>query len=312
MILFNTDMRGFGASIMEVAPESDRIPSENGSQVETGNGGTEPSNNFIVDWLATEEPTEPNVCQSNVLALALNKQAYVDGGTLLDSGELRIDGVSRSALLGFSLQDVPPTFTSAHLEMTVGEDNGYGVLMLGLGSHHDWQAGQSSDNVPDISALINEYAGKWESGNRHALPIDPALLNDETVSILLSMQSEANDTSIVADVDLPAPTLVLNGDSSFCDQYNSNRSAREAAIEAANEASTQAENALTNSEASESGGTLTEAEIEALTEAEADTAEETGSSEATTDAGALTLLSSLFLLFLVLFKHSIVIRKILR
>ena len=108
--------------------------------------------------------------------MALSKQAYVNEGTLTDSGELRVDGVSRTTLLGFSLQDVPPTVASAHLEMTVGEDNGHGILMLGLGSHNDWQSGQSADNVPDVSALINEYTGAWETGNRHALPIDPSLL----------------------------------------------------------------------------------------------------------------------------------------
>ena len=329
IILVNTDMRGFAASIMDIAPESERITSEtqsaNSSEEESGNGeaeenndseaaATETSNNLIVDWLAAEEAPEPNVCQSGVLSVALSKQAYVDGGTLLDAGELRVDGVSRTALLGFSLQDVPPTVASAHLEMTVGEDNGHGTLMLGLGSHNDWQAGQSADNVPDTSALINEYAGAWESGNRHALPIDPSLLNEEAVSILLSMQSEANDMSIVADDDLLAPTLVLHGDSAFCDQYNTNRSAREAA----SESSTESENTTTNSEATE-------------TEAETETAAETGSSEGTTDAsvseasngsgtssgndsgsGALTLLSGVLLLFLVLLKRSNAIRKILR
>lgn len=348
MILFNSDMQGFAASIMDIAPESERIPpesqSENSSEEESGNdeavesgdgeteesgngeteennnseeAATETSNNLIVDWLAAEEAPEPNVCQSGVLSVALSKQANVNGGTLTESGELRVDGVSRITLLGFSLQDVPPTVASAHLEMTVGEDNGHGILMLGLGSHNDWQAGQSADKVPDISALLNEYAGAWESGNRHALPIDPSLLNDETVSILLSMQSGANDMSIVADDDLLAPTLVLNGDSSFCDQYNTNRSAREAA----SESSTESENTTTNSEATETGGTETEAETTA----------ETGSGEGATDAsvseasngsgtssdnssgsGALTLLSGVLLLFLVLLKRSNAIREILR
>ena len=334
MILFNTDMRGFAASIMENAPESERTTSdsesENNSEEESGNGETEENNEseetanetnnkFIVDWLATEEAPEPNVCQSNVLSVALSKQAYVNAGTLTDSGELRVDDVTRTALLGFSLLDVPPTVATAHLEMTIGEDNGHGILMLGLGGHNDWQAGQSADNVPDTSAVINEYAGAWESGNRHALAIEPSLLNDETVSILLSMQSGANDMSIVADDDLLAPTLVLNGDSSFCDQYNSNRSAREAASELAAES----ENTTANSEATDTGGTETEAEAE--------TAAETGSGEGTTDAsvseasngtgtsnsndsgsGALTLLSGVLLLFLVLLKRTNAIRESLR
>ena len=293
MILLNKDMRGFAASIMDNAPESERIASEsqseNSSEEESGDGESEEnndseettnetSNNLSVDWLATEEAPEPNVCQSGVLSVALSKQAYVDGGTLTDSGVLRVDDVSRITLLGFSLQDVPPTVASAHLEMTVGEDNGRGILMLGLGSHNDWQVGQSADNVPDTSVLINEYAGAWESGNRHALPIDPSLLNDETVSILLSMQSGANDMSIVAEDDLIAPTLVLNGDSSFCEQYNANRSAREAA----SESSTESQNTTTNSEESET--VETETETEADTEVEAETTAETESDEETTDA----------------------------
>jgi len=332
MILFNSELQGFAASIMDNASESERIPSEsqseNSSEEESGNGeaeedndstetANESSNNLIVDWLAAEEAPEPGVCQSGVLSVALSKQAYVNGGTLADSSELRVDGVSRTTLLSFSLQDVPPTVASAHLEMTVGEDNGHGILMLGLGSHNDWQAEQSADNVPDISALINEYAGAWASGNRHALPIDPSLLNDESVSILLSMQSGADDMSIVADNDSLAPTLVLNGDSSFCDQYNTNRSAREAA----SESSIESENTTTNSEATETGGTETEAE----------TAVETGSGEGTTDdsvseanngsgtssgngsgSGALTLLPAVLLLFMVLLKRSNAIREILR
>ncbi len=345
MILFNTDMRGFAASIMNTAPESERIPSEgqsennsseNNSEEESENSeteenneseetGSETSNNLIVDWLAAEEAPEPNVCQSGVLSVALSKQAYVDGGTLLDSGELRIDGVSRTTILGFSLQDVPPAVASAHLEMTVGEDNGHGTLMLGLGSHNDWQSGQSSDNVPDTSAVINEYAGAWESGNRHALPIDPSLLNDETLSILLSMQSGANDMSVVADDDLLAPTLVLNGDSSFCDQYYANLSAREAA----SETSIETDNTTTNSEESET--VETETETEADTEVEAETTAETESDEETTDAsvseasnesgtnnnnssdtGALTPFASVLLLFLVLLKRSNVIRESLQ
>ncbi len=359
MILFNADLQGFAASIMDNAPESDRVPSENQSEnsseeesgnneaAESGDGETEQSgngeteenndseaaanesnNNLIVDWLATEEAPEPNVCQSGVLSLALSKQAYVSGGTLSDPGELRVDGVSRTALLGFSLQDVPPTAASAHLEMTVGEDNGHGILMLGLGSHNDWQAGQSADNVPDVSALINEFAGVWESGNRHALPIDPSLLNDETVSILLSMQAGANDMSIVADYDSLAPTLVLNGDNAFCDQYNANRSAREAA----SESSTQTENTTTNSEATETEvGTEADTENEVGTETEAETTAETGSVEETTDAsvseasngsgassdndsgsGALTLFSGVLLFLLVLLKRSNAIRENLR
>ena len=350
MILVNKDMRGFAASIMDIAPESERIPSESqsensseeengtdeavesgdGETVESGNGETvensdseeaanETSTNLIVDWLAAAEAPEPNVCQSGVLSVALSNQAYVNGGTLTDSGELRVDGVSRTTLLGFSLQDVPPSVASAHLEITIGEDNGHGTLMLGLGSHNDWQVGQSADNVPDISALINEYAGAWESSNRHALPIDPSLLNDETVSILLSMQSGANDMSIVADDESLAPTLVLNGDSAFCDQFNANRSAREAA----SESSTESQNTTTIIEATATGG------IE--TEAEAETTSDTESDEETTDAsvseasngsgtnsgndsrsGALTLLSGVLLLFLVLLKRSNAIREMLR
>jgi len=335
MILFNTDMRSFGASVMENAPESERISSEsqseNSSQEESGNGEAEQDNgsaetdnetshNFIVDWLAAEEAPEPNVCQSGILSVALSKQAYVNGGTLTDSGELRADSVSRTTLLGFSLQDVPPTAASAYLEMTVGADNGHGTLMLGLGSHNDWQPGQSADNVPDMGVLINEYAGAWESGNRHALPIDASLLNDETVSIVLLMQSGANDISIVAGDDSQAPTLVLSGDDSFCEQYNTNRSAREAA----SESSTESLNKPTNSEATDTDGTKTDTgtntEIVTVTEAEAETASKAfngaGSGNGS-GSGALTLLSGVLLLVLVLLRlallrRSMAIRELLR
>ena len=338
MILVNTDMRSFGASTMEAAPESERIPAESqtesSSQEESGNGeteedndsadtGIETNNNLIVDWLAAEEAPEPNVCESGVLSVALSKQAYVNGGTLSDSGELRVDSVSRTTLLGFSLQDVPPTAASAHLEITVGEDNGHGTLMLGLGSHNDWQPGQSAENVPEISVLINEYAGAWKSGNRHALPIDPSLLNDETVSIVLSMQSGANDLSIVAGDDSQAPTLVLSGDDSFCDQYNTNRSAREAA----SESSTKPVNTTTDSAATETGEIKNETDTGVVgigfdTEAEAKTASEALNASGTSSGndagtGALTLHSGVLLLFLVLLRlallrRSIAIRELLR
>ena len=318
MILFNTDMRGFAASIMDNAAESERTPSESQSENNSGEGSgngeaeegndsdettTETNDNFIVNWLAADEAPEPGVCESGVLSVALSKQAYVDAGTLTHSDELRVDDVSRTTLLGFSLQDVPPAVTSAHLEMTVGKDNGYGTLTLGLGSHNDWQVGQPADNTPDVSALINEYAGAWESGNRHALPIDPSLLNDETVSILLSMQSGADDMSIVVDDGLLAPTLVLNGDSSFCDQYNANVSAREAASESST--STESENTTTDGESTGTGGTEITAETGSGEDTTAASVSEASNGSGTSsgsdsETGAFSLFSGVLLLVLLL------------
>jgi len=238
--LFNYDTVRFNNTVFSDAPQS---PSTGDAVVVLDIDPPVPENNTdlntddadsAVGQLPVAELTQQfqvpanqliaNECRDGVISLRPVSDIFVEANEIVNTGDLRLDGDGRSALLQFDLSNVPATVNSAVLTWSAGADAGEGSVLLSAGSHSNWNETDAS-LLPDISHLIGSFNGTWSQENRYGFPFDHTLIGTGKATLIMQMAQGANDLSIMPSISNDEPRLQLTGPATFCGDYEANQNA---------------------------------------------------------------------------------------
>jgi len=185
----------------------------------TTDGTTEPEP--LPEWASTLGQLPLDECADNRVAQPVMTSIHTTDSGIANTGPLRIDDSQRTTFLKFDLTYIPPDLSDVTLLMNIGSDGGSGTINVSAGSHSDWTSSTAdADSLPDPTVVIDSFLGQWTQNSQVGLPLDPALLGSEQLTLILNMQSGANDVSIDRQSTDSAPQLVFAGaQSNFCNEY---------------------------------------------------------------------------------------------
>lgn len=235
------------------------------------------------EWFdRTGNTQEPDVCEANTLVLSPLEDAELDttgsSSAFSNDIEMTVAELQQSVLLKFDLTSVP-TVTTAKLEYSTGDQDADTTLNFHLGSHSNWADSDSStDSPPQATVLVASAAGGFVADSSYRTQLDESLLVSGLNTVLVSSQPGDDPMRLKAvENSTQAPRLVLSGDSSFCDTWQSN-------IDALN--TTQPETNETVGEPNTDTSTDTESESESENQVQSGTT--TQSTDAATGAGSMS------------------------
>lgn len=214
--------------------ELSRMTMEDGSTVDPEDSEppvTEPPVEISLDNLIIADDSWQeqlsNQCIGNTLALpATGAATFVpnDASSNFTSAEyLTVEHGESKALLKFDMSLVPPA-ALAILEYTTNDEASNGTIIHSLGSHSDWQS-ESDDNVehPDSMLELSQASGGWEAMERHQSSIPAESLSQDINTIVISSEVESDPITFYAQLTSElTPRLLLTGDDTFCETWQSN------------------------------------------------------------------------------------------
>ncbi|CAZ96813.1 CBM6 containing protein [Zobellia galactanivorans] len=167
-----------------------------------------PDNN---DWVAliTSKDSDGNVDDcDNKLNATLTQDAYLQGSTRFNSGELRVESGNRIAYLMFTVPASTKTVTNAKLELTVGSDGGSGLIEVYKGSSNSWtEANLSSGNKPAEGTKLGSLNTTYSVGSTYTFNLS-GVTPGQTISLVLK-QTGGNDVSFSSKEGSYSPKLIL-------------------------------------------------------------------------------------------------------
>ncbi|MDO6490961.1 MULTISPECIES: carbohydrate-binding protein [unclassified Cellulophaga] len=176
-----------------------------------------PDNN---DWVAlvTSKNDDGNAggCTNN-LAATLAQDAYLQGTTRFNNGDLRVESGKRLAYLQFTVPATTKTVTSAKLELTVSSDGGNGLIEVFKGSANSWsEANLSNSNKPSEGVKLGSLNTNYSVGNTYTWNLSN-VTPGQTISLIVK-QTGGNDVSFSSKEGVASPRLILNIE---CDEVSS-------------------------------------------------------------------------------------------
>ncbi|MCK8521079.1 DUF5060 domain-containing protein [Aquimarina sp. D1M17] len=167
-----------------------------------------PDNN---DWVALITSKDGNGngggCDNTKIAVA-SQDAYLQGNTLFNNGDLRVESGNRVSYLKFTVPSTNETVTAAKLELTVSSDSGSGLIEVFKGTSNNWtEANLSNGNKPGEGAKLGSLNTSYGVGQSYQWTLS-GVTPGETISLIVK-QTGGNDVSFSSKEGTVAPKLIL-------------------------------------------------------------------------------------------------------
>ncbi|MEM9885370.1 MAG: galactose oxidase-like domain-containing protein [Bacteroidota bacterium] len=121
--------------------------------------------------------------------------AYLQGSTLFNTDELRIENGNRVTYMKFDLSGVSGTITDAELQLKVGSDAGNGTVIIQEGDSNNWTENNlSNSNKPNSIGQIGSKSGTYASQSVHTADLNNFSFNGSQVSLIV-VHNSGNDMS---------------------------------------------------------------------------------------------------------------------
>ncbi|WP_271783762.1 carbohydrate-binding protein [Aquimarina algiphila] len=178
-----------------------------------GNNLVAPDNK---DWVALIKSKDGNGngggC-NNLRNVIASQDAYLQGNTRFNNGELRVESGKRISYLQFTVPTVTENVTSTKLELTVSTDGGNGLIEIFKGSSNNWTEGNlANSNKPSEGAKIGSLNTTYSTGQSYQWELS-GITPSETVSLIVK-QTGGNDVSFSSKEGNTTPKLILELDCS--------------------------------------------------------------------------------------------------
>lgn len=138
--------------------------------------------------------------------------AYLQGSTLFNNADLRVEAGNRVSYLQFDLNSISGQIKSMSLELTVGSDAGNGTINILDGSHSNWTENNlSSGNAPGQGAKLDGSTGNLAVGQTYSYDVSAASIVNGKVTLVVTMNVGGNDVSFASKENggVAAPKLTL-------------------------------------------------------------------------------------------------------
>lgn len=143
---------------------------------------------------------------TNTLFATLTDDAYVQNSRIQDNSRLQVDSDRRVALIRFQFDGSVGEINEASLHLTVGNDEGDGMLTVSAVAAFDWDDQGSSLTLPAAS-LAGSADNEWEQNNEYSFVLNPALITNDVTLII--QQSDGNDVAFQSGNTSAPPALEL-------------------------------------------------------------------------------------------------------
>ncbi len=174
------------------------------------------------DWVALIKGESDGTDCDNVENVTASHDAYLQGTTLFNSAELRVESGNRISYLQFDVPSTTEVITGVKLQMTVSSDGGSGLIEVFKGNSDNWTEASLSDaNKPGEGAMIGSLNTTYSVGQSYTWNLS-GVTAGETISLIVK-QTGGNDVSFSSKEGSNAPTLLLElecndgGGSGDCD-----------------------------------------------------------------------------------------------
>ncbi|WP_299312168.1 carbohydrate-binding protein [uncultured Aquimarina sp.] len=166
------------------------------------------------DWVAliTSKDDDGNggSCD-NTEVVTSSQDAYLQGNTRFNNGELRVESGKRVSYTQFIVPTITENVTSTKLELFVSADGGNGLIEIFKGSSDNWtEANLSGANKPSEGTKIGSLNTTYSKGQSYQWELS-GVTSGETVSLIIK-QTGGNDVSFSSKEGTTAPKLILELD----------------------------------------------------------------------------------------------------
>ena len=147
---------------------------------------------------------------SSTVALSPIHDAYLQGTTLFNNIDLRVENGNRVSYLQFDLSTIEGNIESMELQLTVGSDAGNGTINILDGSHSNWtETNLSNTNKPAQGASLDVSTGALAVGQTYSYDVSGVTVIGNKVTLVVTMNAGGNDVSFASkeNTTQKAPTL---------------------------------------------------------------------------------------------------------
>lgn len=156
------------------------------------------SNPFAAETPACTPVTE------NIFA-TLTDDAYLQNNNIFNNNRLNVEEDERTTMIRYQYDASLGSVIGANFSITVGSDQGDGVLSFYVVPGFEWNDNDSSLSLPNLGVPISSVDGDWDEDNRYAFGLNPeAITSDFTLFVTLE---NGNDVSFKSSVTSEPPTL---------------------------------------------------------------------------------------------------------
>lgn len=171
-----------------------------------------------LNWLSL------TLVNNNQMVLSPVNDAYLQGGTLFNTNDLRTEDGNRIAYLMFDLSGIGGQITSANLEFSVSSDAGNGSISVFEGAHSNWsQQNLSTSNAPPAGTLLANMNTSYDLGQSYNWSFLEGSIEGGSMLSLVIVHSEGNDVSFGASENQNQslrPKLTLNVSNAARNSYD--------------------------------------------------------------------------------------------
>ena len=137
---------------------------------------------------------------------------YVQGSTLFNSGDLRVQSGYRTSYLMFDLSSVSNEITKVELNLSVGSDAGSGTVNINLGGSNNWtESTLSTSNAPASGTQLGSLNATYSVGSTYTFTLDKSqITGGGNISLIVTQAAGGNDVSFASSEysnSLLAPVL---------------------------------------------------------------------------------------------------------
>lgn len=183
------------------------------SKTTLGGNLVAPDNN---DWVALITSKDGNGnggggdCDNTAVATP-SHDAYLQGTTAFNNGDLRVESGKRVSYLKFTVPSTTENVTGVKLELTVSTDGGNGLIEVFKGTSNNWtETNLSNGNKPGEGAKLGSLNTTYGTGQSYQWALS-GVTPGETISLIIK-QTGGNDVSFSAKEGSTAPKLILELD----------------------------------------------------------------------------------------------------
>ncbi|WP_299187263.1 DUF5060 domain-containing protein [uncultured Aquimarina sp.] len=167
-----------------------------------------PDNN---DWVALIKGESDGTDCNNLQNVSASQDAYLQGTTLFNTSDLRVESGNRVSYLQFVVPTPSETITGVKLQLSVSTDGGNGLIEVYKGTSNNWtESTLSNTNKPEEAALLGSLNTTYSEGQSYEWNLS-GISAGETVSLVIK-QTGGNDVSFSSKEGSNAPKLVLELD----------------------------------------------------------------------------------------------------
>ncbi|CAM4083006.1 MULTISPECIES: T9SS type A sorting domain-containing protein [Flavobacterium] len=158
--------------------------------------------------LTTSSNGSGNNCNSKEIITVI-EDAYLQGTTRFNTGDLRIENGKRISYLKFVVPTIPGNITSAKLVLNVSTDSGNGLIEIFKGSSNTWTENNlSTSNKPNEGTKIGSLNTNYNIGQSYEWLLSG--IHSGEIIILIVKQIGGNDVSFSSKEGSNQPKLLLD------------------------------------------------------------------------------------------------------